>query len=171
MALVYTPTWLLCTPQHGSCVHPNMANCVHTPTWLLCAPQHGNCVRILTWQLRPHRDMAQVGGFECYVNAANEELTAAEVYRADASSEGVTSIHPINNRCAPNSAPKKGRLELPRARGVVDSARVVERARAGDFARAPPPPPPALARGAARIGAARPGSGARWCGTARTRDR
>ena len=42
-------------------------------------------------------DSGEVGGFECFVAAANEELTAAEVYRADASSEGVTSIHAMYN--------------------------------------------------------------------------
>ncbi|KAL3907287.1 MAG: hypothetical protein SGPRY_010225 [Prymnesium sp.] len=55
-------------------------------------------------------DSGEIGGFECFVSAANEELTAAEVYRADASSEvictawgagsGVTSIHAMNNSLA-----------------------------------------------------------------------
>ena len=38
-------------------------------------------------------DSGDVGGFECHVPASKEELTAAEVYRADESTAGVTSIH------------------------------------------------------------------------------
>jgi len=42
-------------------------------------------------------DSGEVGGFECYVSASEDDLAAAEVYRADASSEGVTSVHAMNN--------------------------------------------------------------------------
>ena len=37
-------------------------------------------------------DSGDVGGFECYVPTADDE-GAAEVYRADDDTEGVTSIH------------------------------------------------------------------------------
>ena len=40
-------------------------------------------------------DSGDVGGFECYVPSSDEG--AAEVYRADEDSEGVTSVHPIAN--------------------------------------------------------------------------
>jgi len=38
-----------------------------------------------------------VGGFECHVPAASDDHGAAEVYRADESSVGVTSIHAQSN--------------------------------------------------------------------------
>ena len=41
-------------------------------------------------------DSGEVGGFECYV-PREEEKSAAEVYRADDASEGVTSLHALSN--------------------------------------------------------------------------
>ena len=42
-------------------------------------------------------ESGDVGGFECHVQASDEDHGAADVYRADESSAGVTSIHPQTN--------------------------------------------------------------------------
>jgi len=42
-------------------------------------------------------ESGDVGGFECHVQASDEDHGAADVYKADESSAGVTSIHPQTN--------------------------------------------------------------------------